>query len=164
MVVTINFAAYHLPMPILIFRKRTLRQKAWSATDKTAQYQNFVNMFSDAASPESIFVREYQYPNSVHGYDAYNVPRQLIGPNGYSSEVNPTLNFVEMFDGIPKNSDGTIQNLDGSGHYNLYTNTMDLFANAEPRLRATVILPGDVFKSQSIEIRRGIYTGSGTSI
>src|ERR1700761_4982580 len=42
----------------------------WSATDKNAQYQNFVNLFSDAASKENIFVREYQYPNSVHGYDA----------------------------------------------------------------------------------------------
>jgi len=137
----------------------SLYLKSWSATDKTAQYQNFVNLFSDASSSESIFVREYQYPNSVHGYDAYNVPRQLIGPNGYSSEVNPTLDFVEMFDGIPKNSNGTIQNLDASGHYALFTNTMDLFANAEPRLRATVILPGDAFKGENIEIRRGIYTG-----
>jgi hypothetical protein len=91
------------------------------------------------------------------------VPRQLIGPNGYSSEVNPTLNFVEMFDGIPKNADGTILNLNSGGQYNLYTNTMDLFANAEPRLRATVILPGDVFKTQSIEIRRGIYTGGASA-
>ncbi|HTJ12115.1 MAG TPA: RagB/SusD family nutrient uptake outer membrane protein [Dinghuibacter sp.] len=133
---------------------------AWSATDPNAQYQNFVNLFSDASSKESIFVREYQYPNSVHGYDAYNVPRQLIGPNGYSAEVNPTLDFVEMFDGIPENADGTIQNLDATGHYKLFDNTMDLFATAEPRLRATVILPGDAFKGQNIEIRRAIYTGS----
>jgi hypothetical protein len=141
----------------------SLYLKSWSATDKTAQYQNFVNLFSDASSPESVFVREYQYPNSVHGYDAYNVPRQLIGPNGYSSEVNPTLNFVEMFGGLPKNADGTIQTLDANGKYILFNNTTDLFANAEPRLRATVILPGDVFKGQSIEIRRGIYTGSATN-
>jgi len=140
----------------------SLYLKAWSATDKSAQYQNFVNLFSDATSSESIFVREYQYPNSVHGYDAYNVPRQLIGPNGYSAEVNPTLDFVEMFGGIPKNADGTLQTLDASGHYILYNNTVDMFANAEPRLRATVILPGDVFKGQSIEIRRAIYTGSAT--
>jgi hypothetical protein len=133
---------------------------SWSSTDKNAQYQNFVNLFSDAASKENIFVREYNFPNSVHGYDAYNVPRQLIGPNGYSSEVNPTLNFVEMFGGIPKNADGTIKTLDASGHYILYNNTMDLFANVEPRLRATVILPGDAFKGQNIEIRRGIYTAS----
>jgi hypothetical protein len=133
---------------------------SWSATDPNAQYQNFVNLFSDASSKENVFVREYQYPNSVHGYDAYNVPRQLIGPNGYSSEVNPTLNFVEMFEGLPKNADGTLQTLDVNGHYVLYGSTMDLFANAEPRLRATVILPGDAFKGQNIEIRRGIYTGA----
>ncbi len=137
----------------------SLYLKGWSATDKTAQYQNFVNLFSDASSPESVFVREYQYPNSVHGYDAYNVPRQLIGPNGYSSEVNPTLDFVEMFDGVPKNANGKIQNLDANGHYLLFNNTIDLFAKAEPRLRASVILPGDVFKGESIEIRRAIYTG-----
>ncbi|MCR8558912.1 RagB/SusD family nutrient uptake outer membrane protein [Mucilaginibacter sp. BJC16-A38] len=140
----------------------SLYLSAWSPTDKAAQYQNFVNMFFDAGSKENIFVREYSYPNSVHGYDAYNVPRQLIGPNGYSAEVNPTLNFVEMFGGLPKNADGTLKTLDASGHYNLYTNTMDLFANAEPRLRATVIFPGDVFKGQNIEIRRGIYTGAAT--
>jgi hypothetical protein len=137
----------------------SLYLSGWSPTDKNAQYQNFVNLFSDPASKENVFVREYQYPNSVHGYDAYNVPRQLIGPNGYSSEVNPTLNFVEMFGGLPKNPNGTLQTLDATGHYILYTNTMDLFANVEPRLRATIILPGDVFKGQSIDIRRGIYTG-----
>jgi hypothetical protein len=141
----------------------SLYLSGWSATDKNAQYQNFVNMFSDAASKENIFVRQYQYPNSVHGYDAYNVPRQLMGPNGYSSEVNPTLEFVEMFDGIPKNANGTVQNLDANGHYILFNNTMDLFANAEPRLRATVIFPGDVFKGQNIEIRRGIYTGAAAN-
>ena len=133
---------------------------SWSATDPNAQYQNFVNLFSDAASKENVFVREYNYPNSVHGYDAYNVPRQLIGPNGYSAETNPTLNFVEMFGGLPKNPDGTLQTLDGTGHYLLYDSTMDLFANVEPRLRGTIILPGDNFKNESIEIRRGIYTGS----
>jgi len=136
---------------------------SWSAVDKNAQYQNFVNVFTDATSKENVFIRQYQYPNSVHGYDAYNVPRQLIGPNGYSAEVNPTLNFVELFGGLPKNADGTIQNLDASGHYILFTNTMDLFANAEPRLRATVILPGDAFKGQNIDIRRGIYTGTVTA-
>lgn len=144
---------------VLLDGKFSLYKNAWAAGDKQAQYQNFINIFTDAKSAENVFVRQYHYPESVHGYDAYNVPRQLMGANGYSSEVNPTLNFVELFDGLPKNADGTIKTQTG-GKYDLYTNTMDLFANAEPRLRATVILPGDVFKSQSIEIRRGIYTGS----
>ena len=138
----------------------SLYKKSWAAGDKEAQYQNFVNLFFDATSPENVFVREYHYPESAHGYDAYNVPRQLIGGNGYSAEVNPTLNFVEMYDGIPKNPDGTIKVLDANGKYILFDNTMQLFDTAEPRLRATVILPGDIFKNETIEIRRGIYTGS----
>jgi len=140
--------------------KYSLYKKAWAAGNKEAQYQNYVKLFFDAQSPENILIKGYIYPQSVHGYDAYNVPLQCMGPNGYSSEISPTLDFVEMFDGFPKNADGTFQNLDAGGKYIYYDNTMSPFANAEPRLRATVILPGDVFKGQSIEIRRGIYTGS----
>lgn len=151
-------ASYDASM--LLEGKYFLYKKAWAPGDKEAQYQNYVNMFFDDASPENIFVRQYRFPESVHGYDAYNVPRQLMGGNGYSSSVAPTLNFVEMFEGIPKNANGTIRTLDANGNYVLYDNTFDLFANVEPRLRATVILPGDVFKGESIEIRRGIYTGS----
>lgn len=143
----------------LLEGKFSLYLRNWAAGDKQAQFQNYVNLFSDNSSPENIFVKQYHFPESVHGYDAYNVPRQLIGGNGYSSEISPTLNFVEMFDGIPKNPDGTFQNLDATGHYVLYNQTMDPFANAEPRLRATVILPGDMFKGQSIEIRRALDTG-----
>jgi hypothetical protein len=151
-------ASYDAAM--LLEGKYSLYKKAWAPGDKEAQYQNFVNLFFDASSPENVFVKQYNYPNSVHGYDAYNVPRQLMGGNGYSSEVNPTLDFVELFEGFPKNADGTIRTLDANGRYVLYNNTMDIFAAAEPRLRATVILPGDVFKGESIEIRRGIYTGN----
>jgi len=145
----------------LLNGKYNLYTRNWVAGDRSAIYQNFVNVFLDASSQENIFVRQYKYPDAVHGYDALSVPKQLEGPGGnYSSETNPTLEFVEMFEGLPKNPDGTIQTLDAGGKYILYNNTMDLFANAEPRLRATVILPGDMFKGQSIEIRRGIYTGS----
>lgn len=145
---------------LLLEGKYSLYKKTWAAGDKEAQFQNYVSLFFDASSPENILVKQYKYPESVHGYDAYNVPRQLMGANGYSAEINPTLNFVELFDGFPKNANGTIRTMGADGKYELYTKTMDLFANAEPRLRATVILPGDVFKNQSIEIRRGIYTGS----
>jgi hypothetical protein len=37
---------------------------------------------------------------------------------------------------------------------------MDFFKNAEPRLRAYVIFPGDIFKGKEIEIRGGAYTGN----
>ncbi len=145
---------------LLLEGQYSLYKKAWVAGDKQAQYQNFVNMFFDATSPENIFVKGYKFPQSVHGYDAYNVPRQLMGGNGYSASIAPTLDFVELFDGFPKNSNGTVRTLDANNKYVLYSNTMDFFADAEPRLRATVVLPGDELKGESIEIYRGIYTGS----
>ena len=37
---------------------------------------------------------------------------------------------------------------------------MDYYKNAEPRLRAYVIFPGDMFKGKEIEIYAGVYTGS----
>ena len=52
---------------------------------------------------------------------------------------------------------------DDNGKYVLFDKVTDLFANAEPRLRANVILPGDVFKGEVMEIRRGIYTGEATN-
>ncbi|MEN0053616.1 MAG: RagB/SusD family nutrient uptake outer membrane protein [Mucilaginibacter sp.] len=142
----------------LLNGKYSLYLKNWAAGDKTAQYTNFVNTFIDATSPENIFIRQYKFPDAVHWYDVNNVPRQIS--TSVSSETSPTLNFVEMFEGMPKNDDGTIKTVDASGKYILYDNVTDLFANAEPRLRATVILPGDAFSNVNIDIRRGIYTGS----
>lgn len=136
----------------------SLYKNGWKADDKAAQYQNYIDLFSDKGSSENIFVKEYGYPNSVHGFDAYYVPRQLMGPNGYAAASSPTLNFVEMFDGLEKNAKGQIETFDANGHYKMFDKTMDFFSQAEPRLRATVILPGDEFKGESIEIWRGIYT------
>lgn len=136
----------------------SLYKNSWKADDKAAQFQNYADLYTDKSSKENIFVKEYVYPNSVHGYDAYVVPRQLMGPNGYAASSSPTLNFVEMFDGLEKDANGHIETFDANGHYKMFDNTMDFFANAEPRLRATVILPGDEFKGEKIEIWRGIYT------
>jgi len=68
-----------------------------------------------------------------------------------------------MFDGLVKNDDGTIKVLDENGKYLLFDKVTDIFANAEPRLRAYVIFPGDEFKGEEIEIRRGIYTGDASN-
>ena len=126
-------------------------------------YQNMVDMFSDLTSSENIYIKEYKYPDLTHGYDAYNIPRQLMGGNGYSAGNCPTLDFVELFDGIAKNADSTIKVFDANGKYLLFDNVTDIFANAEPRLRAYVIFPGDEFKGESIEIRRGIFTGDASN-
>jgi len=150
--------AYNAASQLIKGGKYSLYLKNWAAGDKDAQYQNMVNMFFDASSPENIFIKQYFFPNLVHGYDDYCVPRQLIG-SGYSSLNNPTLDFVEMYDGLPKNADGTIKVFDDNGKYIMYDSQMGIFQNAEPRLRAYVVFPGDVLKGQVIDIKRGTYTG-----
>ncbi|MEG0560372.1 MAG: RagB/SusD family nutrient uptake outer membrane protein [Muribaculaceae bacterium] len=134
----------------------------WKAGDKGAQYENFVNIFQKDTK-ENIFVKYFKYKESVHSYDCFAQPTQTSS-GGSNTEICPTLDFVEMFEGFEKDSNGKFKNLDSSGNYNLYTTTMDPFKDAEPRLRATVILPGDMFKGQSIEIRRGIWVGEGDKI
>lgn len=144
---------------LLVQGKYTLYKNGWKADDKAAQYQNYVDMFFDANSAENIFVRQYSYPESVHGFDAYNIPRQFR-TNGWSASTSPTLSFVEMFEGYPKNAKGQIDVFDANGKYKLYGTVQEIFKEAEPRLRAIVILPGDELKGEQVEIWRGIYTGS----
>lgn len=140
----------------------SLYKKKWAANNPESQYQNMVDMFSDLTSPENIFVREYLYPTLTHGIDAYSAPYVFRAP--LSSGTCPTLDFVELFDGFDRYPDGTIRVTTGSsnaqGDYLLYDHPMDFFKNAEPRLRAYVIFPGDVFKGKEIEIRAGVYIGN----
>ncbi|WP_423130207.1 RagB/SusD family nutrient uptake outer membrane protein [Gaoshiqia sp. Z1-71] len=155
--------AYQAAREVMKSGKYSLYKKKWAANDKESQYQNMVDMFFDISSPENIYIKEYKYPDLAHGFDSYNIPRQLMGGNGYSAGNCPTLDFVELFDGFAKNADGTIKVFDDNGKYLMFDNVTDLFANAEPRLRANVILPGDVFKGEVIEIRRGIFTGDASN-
>lgn len=55
---------------------------------------------------------------------------------------------------------GGFGNMYYSNNYVMYDSPMDYYKNAEPRLRAYVIFPGDMFKGKEIEIYAGVYTGS----
>ncbi len=154
--------SYKAAREVMNSGKFSLYKKKWVAGDKDAIYQNMVDMFSDLTSPENIFVKEYLYPSLTHGLDAYSSP--FIFRDPLCSGSCPSLDFVELFDGFDRYADGTIRVTDGadntSGHYLMFDTTMDFFKNAEPRLRAYVILPGDEFRNQEIEIRAGVYTGN----
>ncbi len=140
----------------------SLYMKKWAAGDKEAQYQNMVDMVTDLSSPENLYVKEYQYPTLTHSIDGYSAP--FIFRNPLSSGSCPSLDFVELFDGFEKYEDGTIRVTDGDsnteGNYLLFDSTMDFFKDAEPRLRAYIIFPGDEFRQREIEVRLGVYTGS----
>lgn len=153
--------AYLAAREVITSGQYSLYKKNWAANDPDAQYQNMVNMFSDLSSPENIYVKEYSYPTFTHGYDAYSAPFIFKAP--LASGTCPTLDFLELYEGFDRYPDGTIKVTTGSsnteGDYLMYDSPMDFFENAEPRLRAYVIFPGDVFKGKEIEIRAGVYTG-----
>lgn len=120
------------------------------------KFENYWRLFLDNESSENIFCKYYKYPERTHLFDLLHVPYQMRGSHGYSSRLNPTLELVELFD----SADGTsgilqLENTDGTPRR--FDKTMDLFQHVEPRLRASVILPGDVFKGESIEIQKGLY-------
>lgn len=154
----------------------SLYMKDWVAGNLAAQTQNMEDMFFDASSPENIFVRQYDtYLDDGHNWDLYMIPDCIRGW-GWGSEVSPTLDFVEMYDGIPTwNGDGLtavenspnafgcarLKNLNPDGTYVQYANPTDLFANAEPRLKAFIITPYDKLKGSVIEIRAGIVKPQG---
>lgn len=111
------------------------------------KYQNYVNLFLDRNSSENIFIKDYQYPEKTHSWDALNIPKQFV--SGYGSFINPTLDYVELY--------GTLKVNDDNGNPIRFTQRTDLFKDAEPRLRASVIFPGDTFRGDVIDVQRGIY-------
>lgn len=153
--------AYKAAREVMDSKRYSLYLKGWKSGDPEAQYRNMVDMWKDTSSPENILVRTYSYPTLSHGLDAYSSPYIFRSP--LSAGTCPTLDFVELFDGFNTYADGHIKVTDGADHtqgnYLLFDNPMDLFANAEPRLRAYVIFPGDEFRGEHIEVRSGIYTG-----
>lgn len=128
----------------------------WRENDREAQYENFHNILQKPDNCESIYIKEFLYPILSHSWDALYGPLQQM-VSGLAGGVNPSADLVEMYDGLPKNADGHLNFMDDNGHYIMYNSPMEPYKNAEPRLRATVIFPGDIYKGEEIEIWRGIY-------
>ena len=154
--------AYGAAREVMSSGRYSLYMKSWKEGDRQAQYQNMVDMWRDDTSTENILVKEYQYPTVTHGLDAYSSPYYWHAP--LAGGTSPTLDFVELFDGLPRYANGQFRTTDGSGStdgkYLMYDSPYDAFADAEPRLRAYVILPMDTFRGRTIEVRAGIYTGA----
>jgi hypothetical protein len=135
-------------------------------TDPAAQAANLYNLFFNVGSSEAIYAKEYKYLFDSHSYDCSNLDAQWNTSEGARGMARPTLDFVELFDGFPKNAWGQVDvfaNLGSNGEvteatrYKLFDNLTDLFADAEPRLKAYVLLPGEVFDGKANSTYAGVY-------
>lgn len=117
---------------------------------------NFRNVFMNADnSNESIFTRQYDINNNVHSFDAVYCPPRMT--TTYGDRFNPTLDWVELFDGLPIDpATGYLKTTDDNGKYIVYNDEKELFANAEPRLRGQLLLPGNTYKGITVDVRSGL--------
>lgn len=122
--------------------------------------ENFAEVFEKAdVSSESVFIRQYDYTNYVHSFDAVYCPPRMT--TTYGDRYNVTLDWVELFDGLPIDPlTGKLKTVDEDGNYIVYDGQDGLYKNAEPRLLGSILVPGHTYKGVELDIRRGIIKES----
>lgn len=104
---------------------------------------------------ESIWLRKYDYLTTTHSMDALFCPVRLT--TTYGGRYGVPLDWVELFDGLPLNDQGHFSAFDEMGHYIVYDNVHQMWAAAEPRLRAQIFVPGMMAKGFKIDVRSGVF-------
>jgi hypothetical protein len=144
-------AAFDAAEDVIELNQYSLYNKS---SDKVA---NFQNLFLDGTTgnTEQIFSEYFLYGYKTHTWDCMVIPFGIRGPNGFSSRINPTLEVVEQFEYT--NGDPGTLNIGTPVSPVFYTNPTDLFANKDPRMFASVIVPFSSFKGSVIDIQSGLY-------
>jgi hypothetical protein len=121
------------------------------------QTDNYAEVWEKAdANRESIWIRKYDYTMWAHSYDAVMAPPRMT--TTYGDRFNPTLDWVELFDGLPLDANGHFSAFDSNGDYIVYDNCHQLWDGVEPRLRASLLLPGQSVKGEfKVDLRAGIF-------
>lgn len=126
--------------------------------------ENFTYIFLDkGTNPEPIFTEDYRLRSGkVHYFTGWNQPR-YGAEEEEGGRINPSLNLVQAFEKLD-NTFAPLPIADGGGNPIFYNNPTDLFAGRDPRLAATVILPGSSFKNRPVDIWAGVQLSNGTII
>lgn len=120
-------------------------------TDKAT---NFYKLFVDKdGNKEVIWARDYLSPDVTHKWSANSSAPQLTGNSG-SNENTPLLNLVEAFE-YTDNRDGHLKISTETGGYIFYENPNDIFANKDPRLKASIMGPGDEIDGKTMVYQTG---------
>ena len=105
---------------------------------------------------ESIWLRRFDFNMWIHSNDAVMVPPRFA--TTYGDRFNPTLDWVELFDGLPLNANGHFSAFDENGYYLVYNDCQQLWNAAEPRLRANLLIPGNNYKQgPKLDLRAGVF-------
>ncbi|WP_160711790.1 RagB/SusD family nutrient uptake outer membrane protein [Chitinophaga solisilvae] len=123
--------------------------------------QNFISLFIDkGANPEVIFAKDFKLQSGrVQPWTLWSQPRSNAEEQ-QGGRLNPSLNLVQSFELLDNTFAPLNINAPGGG-YVYYNDPLDLFANRDPRLAATVILPGSEFKDKKVDIWAGYIRRNG---
>ncbi len=132
--------------------------KKYSLYRKNADKEkNFSELFLADESPENIFVKYFARNVNAHGWDVYFIPYQYRG-TGYSSGMNPSLEFVEMFE----RTDGTPANFAQRSQGVYFDDPADLFQGMDARFGGSIIYPNALFKGEPCSIQKGLIIEDGS--
>ena len=121
--------------------------------DKTENYAEIWEKCD--ANKESIWLRKFDFNMAVHSFNSMMAPPRMVTEGG--DRYNPTLDWVELFDGLPLDEKGNFYAFDKDGNYIVYDNCQQLWENAEPRLRANILIPGNLYKGgMKLDLRAGV--------
>ena len=138
--------------------KELEKSKKFSLYRKNSDKEkNFAELFLAEDSPENIFCKYFQRNVNAHGWDVYFVPYQYRG-TGFSSNMNPTLEFVEMFE----HKDGTPANFAERAKDTYFGDPSELFQNMDARFGGSIIYPNAIFKGEPCSIQKGLIIEDGS--
>lgn len=138
-------------------------------SDKVENFYEALTKKNDS-NPEVIFVKDYDGTNVTNNFTEITIPRSMCVNTNSSSHVNPTLNLVEQFETIegevvplktvegdaePEPTDPT-NVLTSTDNYKVYDNAGDIFADRDPRMEGTVLVPGSSFRQQELQLWAGL--------
>lgn len=125
--------------------------------------QNFYEMFckGNGDNGEYIFQKQYNVAGGKgHDWDKRNAPFSYRG-SGYGCGMAPTLEMVEAFE-YTDGSEGTLKIYEADGvTLRRYDEPFDIFQGKDPRLFASVYMPGSPCQTTKIEWKRGIIAPDG---
>ena len=126
--------------------------------------QNFISLFIDKGSnPEVIFAKDYKLQSGrVQPWTLWSQPRSNAEEQ-QGGRLNPSLNLVQSFE-LLDNTFAPLPTNTAGGDYIYYNDPLDLFANRDPRLAATVMLPGSEFKDKKVDIWAGYIRKDGSIV
>ncbi|MFZ4261540.1 RagB/SusD family nutrient uptake outer membrane protein [Sphingobacterium sp. HJSM2_6] len=119
--------------------------------DRSRNFYEALNIKEN--NTEIIWAKDYIYPGQTVGFTRENIPASHAEDID-RAYAGPILNLVEDFE-YSNSRNGELKTKDAAGNYIFYSTPLELFKDKDPRLAASVILPGSLFKGTEVVLQAG---------